>query len=121
MGAQSIGICASHFFKASKEFPMYRFTRSVATKNAAGMATAIPFATEITAYLNKTYNMRMTVGVEMFGHNRIHWSYDAPTLDAMAEHNTKLMQDRTYWEILTKAAGIWLEGSMKDRVVKLIG
>ena len=100
---------------------MYRFTRSITVKLAADMPGALQFGNEVTAYLNKTYNMKINVGVELFGRARVHWSYDVASLDEVSQLNTSLMQDRSYWGIVEKAKHLWVEGSMNDRVVKLIG
>ena len=64
--------------------------------------------------------MKMNVGVEMFGKMRVYWSYDVASLDEVATINTSLMQDRAYWGFLEKAKHLWVEGSMNDRIVKLI-
>jgi hypothetical protein len=37
-----------------------------------------------------------------------------------AKLNAKLAQDPAYWEILKKGSPLWVEGSMKDRIVSLM-
>lgn len=100
---------------------MYRFIRSVTVKNAASMPAALQFCIAVTSHLNKTYNLNMKTGAEMFGNTRVYWFYDVESIDAMGELNAKLMQDHPYWEILEKAKHLWVEGSGQDKVVKLIG
>jgi hypothetical protein len=46
---------------------MFRFTRTATTKNGAGMPAAIQFGTQVCEYLNKTYSLNVTFGVELFG------------------------------------------------------
>ena len=99
---------------------MYRFTRKVTIKVVAGVPGALQFCGEVTAHLNKTYGLAMKSGLEMFGHNRVYWYYDANSLDEIAQLNAKLMLDRSYWELLDKAKHLWLEGSAQDRIVKII-
>ena len=103
-----------------KGIRMYRFTRKVTIKVVAGVPGALQFCGEVTAHLNKTYGLAMKAGLEMFGHNRVYWFYDVNSLDEIAQLNSKLMLDRTYWEILDKAKHLWLEGSAQDRIVKII-
>jgi hypothetical protein len=100
---------------------MYRFIRSVTVKTAASMPAALQFSNEVTSHINKTYSMAMKGGVQMFGCATVYWFIDVESLDAMSQFNTKLMQDRAYWDILDKAKPLWLEGSGKDRVVNLLG
>ena len=100
---------------------MYRFIRTVTVKTAANMPAALQFCGEVTAHINKTYSMAMKGGVQMFGCAKVYWFFDVDNLDGMAQLNAKLTQDRAYWEILDKAKHLWLEGSGKDCVVKLLG
>jgi len=99
---------------------MYRFTRKVTIKTVAAVPAALQFCGEVAAHLNKTYGLSMKTGIEMFGHNRVYWFYDADSLDAIAQLNAKLMLDSPYWEMIEKARHLWLEGSAKDRIVKLL-
>lgn len=100
---------------------MYRFIRSAAVKSAVDMPGALQFCNEVTSHINKTYNMSMKTGAQMFGNTRVYWFFDMNSLEEMAQLNAKLMQDRPYWEILAKAKDLWVEGSLKDTVVTMIG
>ncbi|HJV96836.1 MAG TPA: hypothetical protein VJ608_12400, partial [Albitalea sp.] len=91
------------------------------TKNAACMPAALQFGSEVASHFNKTYDVKMKVGAEMFGGSRVHWFFDADNLDQMAQLNSKLMQDRTYWALIDKSKDLWLEGSLEDKVVAIIG
>lgn len=99
---------------------MYRFTRSVSVSTAANMPAAMQFCNEVTNHLNETYSLSMKAGAELFGAIKVYWFFDMDSLDGMSQLNSKLMQDRVYWSILEKAKHLWVEGSSKDRVVKLI-
>ncbi len=99
---------------------MYRFIRKVTVKMVAGVPGALQFCGEVTSHINKTYGMNMKTGIEMFGQNRVYWFYDVESLEQMAQLNAKLMLDRPYWELLDKAKNLWVEGSAKDSIVKII-
>ena len=60
---------------------MYQYSRTVTIKNGASMAPALRTAAEVTAYLNKVYNLQMRVGTEMFGDLKIHWICSIASLD----------------------------------------
>ena len=98
---------------------MYRFERSAIAKNPADMPAAVQFATEVTSYVNKRHSLNMKFGVELFGAPRVHWYFDAESLDKMNQLNTTLLQDREYSEMLNKARGLWTEGGLKDSIVTL--
>lgn len=98
---------------------MYRFIRTATVKNAAALPSALAFASEVTAHLNRSYSLNMRFGVEQFGCANIHWHFDADSLDKMQQINEKLMGDRDYAALLTKYQDIWAEGAMHDAVVRL--
>ncbi len=96
---------------------MYRFERTATVKTAGDLPSALHFATEVTAYLNKRHSLNMKCGAEIFGGASIHWYFDAESLDKVTEVNAALLKDREYIGMLDKAKGIWAEGSMKDTIV----
>jgi hypothetical protein len=100
---------------------MFRFTRTVTVKLAVNIPAALQWATEVTAYLNKAYALDMKFGIEIFGEGKIHWYIDTDSLDKLTAINGKLMQDREYNGLLEKARSLWLEGGLKDTVVKIVG
>jgi hypothetical protein len=79
---------------------MYRFVRTARPRTAANVPAALQFSAQVTEHLNRTYGLNMKAGIELFGKSRLHWHYEAPTID---EHNH-----------------LWLEGSMKDQVISLL-
>ena len=100
---------------------MFRFERKATVKNVADMPAAVQFAAEVTAYLNKAYSLNMKFGVEVFGTPSIHWTYDFESVDKSVQLNAALLQDRAYLEMLSKARGLWIDGSAKDTIVTLMG
>jgi hypothetical protein len=100
---------------------MFRFERKGTVKGAAELPAAVKFATDVTAYVNKHHSLNMKFGVELFGKARIHWYYDLESLDKSVALNAALMQDRDYAEMLSKASGLWVEGGIKDTIVRLAG
>jgi len=98
---------------------MYRFIRTSTVKNAAQLPAALAFASQVTAYLNKSYSLKMYYGVEQFGSPCIHWHFDADSLDKMQLVNEKLIADPEYAALLEKYKDIWTEGAMQDKVVRL--
>ena len=99
---------------------MYRFIRTARPRHAMSVPAALQFCAEMTGHLNRTYGLNMKAGIEMFGEGRLHWHYEADTIDRMTEINRKLMEDKTYWALIEKYNNVWLEGSMKDQVVSLM-
>lgn len=99
---------------------MYRFIRTATPRNAVNAPEALQFGVQVTAHINKTYGLNMKVGIEMFGGGRLHWHYEVDSLDRMTEINGKLMGDTAYWALLEKYKYLWVEGSMKDRVISLL-
>ncbi|GAB6849209.1 hypothetical protein [Paraburkholderia kururiensis] len=98
---------------------MYRFIRTATVKNAALLPSALAFASQVTAHLNKTYSINMCFGAEQFGSLCIHWHFDADNLDKMQQVNEKLMTDPDYAALLEKYSDVWAEGAMHDTLVRL--
>lgn len=99
---------------------MHLFTRTVRVKNAASMAAGIRFATEICAHVNKTYHVKMRFGIEVFGHTKIYWFLDFDSIDQSLAMNQKMLADNDYQNLLGKGKDLWVEGSMKDRLVRMV-
>lgn len=100
---------------------MFRMIRTATVKTASRSAAAMQFAGEITAYLNKTYSLNTTFGMEIFGASKIHWHLETDSLDKITAMNAKLMQDREYQALLQKGQDLWLEASLKDTLVAIVG
>jgi hypothetical protein len=98
---------------------MYRFIRTSTVKSAALLPSALAFASQVTAHLNKTYSLQMHFGVEQFGNLKVHWYLDSDSLDKMQQLNEKLMEDRDYRSLLEKYKDVWEDGALHDTVVRL--
>jgi hypothetical protein len=96
---------------------MYRFTRSATLLNATVVPQAIGWTMELNGYLNKTYKVNLKAGMEMFGSLKIHWEMEIDSLDKLSEINTKLIQDKTYFQMLEKGKEFWVNGSVQDCIV----
>ena len=96
---------------------MYNFTRTVTIRNGASTTKAVGFAMELTGYINKTYNVNIRCGMEMFGGANIHWQYDQDNLDKISALNAKLFEDKAYWGMIEKAKDFFVDGSMRDSIV----
>ncbi len=99
---------------------MHLFTRTVRVKNAASLAAAIRFATEICAYVNKTYHVKMRFGTEVFGHTNMTWFLDFESVDQSLAMNQKMLMDTDYQTLLGKGKELWVDGSLKDRLVRML-
>ena len=98
---------------------MYRFIRTATVKNAALTPSAMGFATELTGWINKTFETNLVVGLEHFGGLRIHWHMDVPNLQTVEEINTRLTNDKDYWNWLERGKEFWVEGSLHDFIVRI--
>jgi len=99
----------------------YRFIRTATVKTGANAPAALQWAGEATAYLNKTYSLNLKYGMELFGSANVHWHFDTDSLDKASGINAKMMQDREYVGMLEKGKALWLEGSLRDTIVTIVG
>ena len=99
---------------------MYRFTRTATVRLTAMLPEAIKFATQIAAHFRKTYSYDMKVGVELYGEGKVYWYGDMESLDQAAERNAKLSGDKKYLSLIENGKHLWVEGSIRDRLVRLI-
>lgn len=100
---------------------MYRYSRTIIVKNGASMQPAMQIGTEITAHVNRMYGLKMRMGPELFNELKVHWMYDADTLEGMMALSAKLAQDTVYWEMMGKLKPFVLEGSVREKVIALLG
>lgn len=98
---------------------MYRFIRTATVRNAALLPSALVFASEVTAHINNEYSLNMCFGAEQFGSPKVHWHFDADSLDRMQQVNERLMGDQDYVALLEKYKHIWADGAMRDTVIRL--
>ncbi len=100
---------------------MIRFTRHATLKNASYVPKALGWATEFNAYFNDNYDVELHFGMELFGANRLFWYADVDEVATLEEINMKIMQDTDYWGMIEKGKEFWVDGSLQDEVVKLVG
>ena len=101
---------------------MYSINRTATLKNASFLPKAIGWSTELNKYVNDNYKgFNLKVGVEMFGAARLHWTYEAESLAKLEEANTRLMQDKKYWSMIETGKDFWVDGSLKDTIVMVVG
>lgn len=98
---------------------MFRFERTAIVKHAAEVPAAVKFASDVTTYLNKRYDLGMKFGVELFGDPKIHWYYDVESLDDSVKLNSTLLEDADYGKILKKSEDLWVDQGMHDTIVRL--
>lgn len=100
---------------------MYRYSRAVTIKNGASMQPAMQIGADITAHMNRVYGLKMMMGTQLFSKLKIHWVFDTDSLDGMMLLSSKLAQDASYWEMMGKLKPLVLEGSVKEKVIALVG
>jgi len=100
---------------------MFRFTRRGTLRNASYIPQAIGWATELNSYINEKYDADLKFGLEMFNELTMTWFFDAENLSDIQAFNEGIMQDQDYWTQVQKAADFWVEGSLEDRIVRVLG
>ena len=98
---------------------MFHFERTTTVKSVADMPAAMQFASEVTAYLNKQHGLKMKFGAELFDQYRVHWFFEFDSVDKLAAMGAALLQDAKYNEMLSKARGLWVDGSLRDTIVNV--
>jgi hypothetical protein len=98
---------------------MFRFERRATAKTGADLPAALRVAAEITGYVSQKHGLKMKFGAELFGAPRVHFYFDADSLDKLVQLNASLMKDSDYLGITEKAKGLWVEGSLQDTIVNL--
>ena len=96
---------------------MVRFMRSAMTV-IGRFPEAMAFANEIADYVRGTYGLDLKVFVESDG--TIYWITDYPDYETFASTRTAITADAGYWEIIAKAEGLLLDGSLQDSVLTAV-
>jgi len=99
---------------------MFRFERRATAKTGTDLPAALRVAAELTGYVNQHHGLKMKFGAEIFGAPRVHFYFDADSLDKLVQVNAALMQDRDFLGISERAKGLWVEGSLQDTIVNLV-
>jgi hypothetical protein len=97
------------------------FKREALIKDGKRME-AIQFAKEIIAYGNeKSPQSKGRIYTEIFGAvGKIIWIYEGKDLATFEQGHKQFMADPAYRAILAKAAGLFIEGSIKDTLMARI-
>jgi len=98
---------------------MYRFIRTMTIASPAHIPAAMQFAAESTAYVNRTYGANWKFGAQVYAEPAVHWHLDFDSYDKFREVVDRMYKDTDYWNLLQKAKGIFVEGSMKDVLVRM--
>ena len=93
---------------------MVRFMRS-AIAVIGRFPDAMAFANEIADYVRGTYGVDLKVYVESDG--TIYWISDYPDFETFGSTRAAITADAGYWEIIAKAEGLLLDGSLQDTVL----
>jgi len=85
------------------------------------MASALGHAHEIAAYVKSTYGADVEVLLPIGGNpQRVAWSVRYKDLAAYEVVNTKLREDKHYWEMVSKNSDNFLPGSVRDSFWRVI-
>lgn len=105
----------------AQDDPGVRFQRTglIASGKAA---EAAQFAVKVTKYINDNYSeTRVTVYMEAFGDlGRVHWFADYKDLATLQVVTEKLQVDQGYNALVATATGLFVEGSMHDKLYSKI-
>ena len=99
---------------------MYRFQRSARAQSAT-LVQALQFAVEANEYMRKKYPEAANPQVfteEFGGLGTIVWTADYKDLAALDAVRAKLMSDSGYVALVEKAAGLFIEGSVHDQLLR---
>lgn len=101
----------------AQDDPGVRFQRTgLITSGKAAEAGA--FAVKVTKYINDNYSeTKVTVYMEAFGDlGRVHWFADYKDLATLQMVTEKLQVDQSYNALVATATGLFVEGSMHDKL-----
>jgi len=96
---------------------MVRFMRS-AMPVIGRFPEAMAFANEIADYVRGTHEIDLKLFVESDG--TIYWITDYPDYETFASKRAGITADAGYWEIIAKAEGLLLDGSLQDTVLTAV-
>jgi len=97
---------------------MVRFIRS-AVPVIGHHPDAVAFGKEITEYVRAKHGMNTQLFVD--SESTLYWISDYKDYAAYGEVRNAIASDPGYWEIVNKAKGILLDGSIADTVINSVG
>lgn len=97
---------------------MYRFERSARIKPGKDR-DALEFALKAAHHLEENYSLPIEVFTEYFGKTgTVYWHADYDELSSFERVTDKLRTDTTYNEILADVPDLFIEGSVKDTLLR---
>ena len=99
---------------------MFRFVRSGKIK--ANLPDALKWAKEIAEYANARISpMKVNVYSGLFGDlNTIFWEIEYKDLATVESVNAKLTSDPGYWNVVSKGAALFIEGTFSDSIMRQV-
>ena len=100
---------------------MIRWQRSIRSSGARNLE-AVQWAKEVTDYVNSKHpNYKVQVFSSRFGDvNMLVWQVDFEDLAALDKYQQSFNTDQGYWELIKKAAGLFIEGTTNDTVFETL-
>lgn len=98
---------------------MFRLRRS-GTVSRGKALEARQWAKEVTEYVNENYApVSAQVYSEIFGDlGKVHWYIDYEDLATIEMYSARLLADEGYQVLLSKAADLFVEGSIRDTLIQ---
>ena len=105
---------------AEGEIQMIAFNK-IACVAPGKTAGALGFAHEVAAYIKSSYGVDVEVLLPIGGNpQRVAWSSRYKDLAAYEVVNTKIREDKHYWEMVNKSSDNFLPGSVRDSFWRVI-
>ncbi|MCK9382443.1 MAG: hypothetical protein M0P95_15445 [Sulfuritalea sp.] len=95
---------------------MIRFVRTAAIAPGK-LGSALAFAKQISAYLEKQHELKLEVMTPIGGNpHRVAWRAEYANLAVMEQTQAKLMADSKYLELLASGGDNFIAGSLNDSI-----
>jgi hypothetical protein len=101
---------------------MVRLIRSAKVKNGGTLMDALKWAKQTAEYLNSKFSLpKVAVYSGLFGDlYTIFWQADHESLASIEDAFAKFSADPGYLALLSKATSLFIEGSARDAVMRLV-
>ncbi len=99
---------------------MYKLLRS--SKAKGSFPEALRWAKEAAEYITTKHSpLKVLVSTGLFGDvNTIFWEVEYKDLASFEASSAKLNADQGYWAVLSKATGLFIEGSLHDSLMRSV-
>jgi hypothetical protein len=99
---------------------MVLYTRSVRIARGKDLPS-IKWAKEFTDWFNKKYNLQMKLYSDLFGEmGTLRWFLPFESLAVAEKTRNQLMADQEYWQKLSQAIDLFIEGRTLDTIMNEI-